>query len=383
MKVGMFLDMYKPHISGVTVHVDLTKAAMESAGHEVYVFTFGNREYPDDEPRILRSLGIPWGDTGYNFGFGFSADARRAVVDLDVAHVHHPFMSGRFALHECKRRGIPVVSTNHTRFDLYSDEYASFIPRSVRLAYIRGYLRRYYSRVDLVIAPSSGLARVLAEWGITANVRVLSNGVDLRPFASTTALDRAVLGLTSEDVVLAYLGRLGPEKNLELLVDAFQSAQREVPALALLLIGDGPMRRDVVLRASQRGLEGRILCTGHVPHDGVPALLLACDAFATASVSEVHPLTVLEAMGAGLPVLAIRSPGISDTVEDDVTGLLVAENPAELSSAMVRIATDEALRSRLGRRARSEASLYDVQNTSAALVRLYEELTARNGRASR
>jgi 1,2-diacylglycerol 3-alpha-glucosyltransferase len=148
--------MYKPHISGVTNCIDLLKKQFESLGHEVWVFTFGNLDYEDTEPNVVRSPALAWGDTGWQAGLRLSGEAREIIPTLDIAHVHHPFLSGRVALKQCKPHGIPVVSTNHTRYDLYSDSYAAYVPRSIRMGFLppsmyRGYLRGYAEKAGPAI----------------------------------------------------------------------------------------------------------------------------------------------------------------------------------------------------------------------------------------
>ena len=143
MKIGMLLDTYKPHISGVTNYVSLNKKYLEGLGHEVYVFTFGDLEYADDETRIIRSPGIPLVDTGFNIGVSLSPQARRLLYTMDIVHVHHPFQSGPLALRYCKPLHIPVVFTNHTRYDLYAQVYLPLLLDSLTESAIRVYLQPF------------------------------------------------------------------------------------------------------------------------------------------------------------------------------------------------------------------------------------------------
>jgi glycosyltransferase involved in cell wall biosynthesis len=97
MRIGMMVDVYKPYISGVTNYIVLNKRHLERAGHDVYVFTFGNIEYEDDEPRVIRSPGLPLADTGFYLSLRYSREAKKLLQSMDVVHVHHPFLSGRLA----------------------------------------------------------------------------------------------------------------------------------------------------------------------------------------------------------------------------------------------------------------------------------------------
>lgn len=376
MRIAMLCDMYKPHQSGVTNHIDLNKRSMETAGHEVFVLTFGDLDHIDEDRDVLRSPGIPWGRTGYRFGLGYSPAALDVLRSADIAHVHHPFMSGRFALRECVPRSIPIVFTNHTRYDLYSDAYAAFVPKAIRRAYVLGYLRRFCSRIDLTIAPSAGIAAWLGKSGVTGRIEVVPNSVDTRPFCEADrAAARAALGIGDDETVVCYHGRLGPEKDITTLLGCFGAASKRADSLTLLLVGDGPERARLETYARGTGLAGKVRFTGAIPYPKMPGVLAAADFAATASVTEVHPLTVIEAMATGLPVVGVVSPGVSDTVEDGATGLLVAPgDPVALAGAIERLASDTGLRAAMGARAREAAATYDVARTSAVVLERYAEL---------
>lgn len=378
MRIGMFCDMYKPHTSGVTNHVALYKQRFEELGHEVYVLTFGDLGFDAGEPNVLRSPGVPWGDTGWRFALDHSAEVKRVACSLDVAHVHHPFQSGRIARRVCGGRGIPLVYTNHTRYDLYSDHYSAFVPRPVRYAYLRGALKAAYAEAALVVAPSAGIVEWLREFGVTERATLLPNGIDTRPFVDPASpVPRTELGFADGDIVFCYVGRLGPEKNTPLLAEAFARVAAAEPRARLLLVGDGPARTDAAAVLERAGVADRAHFAGMQPYERVPDYEAAADVFVTASVSEVHPLVVLEAMAAGLPVVAIESPGISDTVEDAVSGLLAPSDALEdLAGRMARVAGDAQLRSRLAEGARAAAGRYDLAHTADVLLGRYEELAA-------
>ena len=366
--------MYKPYTSGVTNYASINKSYFESLGHEVFIFTFGNRDYVDDEADVYRSPAVAWGGTGWQLGLRPTSESRRLMAKLDVAHVQHPFLSGRVALAHARPHDIPIVFTNHTRYDLYSDTYAHWVPRELRMTYLRTYLRRFTRRMDAVIAPSASIAEWLREFGVTEDAIVLPNGVDTAPFrAPARRRSRASLGLPEDAVVFCYLGRVGDEKNIPLLVDAFVAAARQTPA-ALLIIGDGPARAEAEARVADAGLAERAHFAGLVPYAEVPEYLAACDAFVTASVTEVHPLVVVEAMAAGLPVVGVRSPGVSDTVEDGVSGLLAGEDASELAGLMCSLATDSELRGELAGGARKASEHYDISVTGARLLAEYERV---------
>ncbi|HET7009769.1 MAG TPA: glycosyltransferase [Anaerolineales bacterium] len=377
VRIGMVLDVYKPHVSGVTNYVSINKQALERAGHEVFVFAFGTKDSRTDEKNVVLSPGLPLARTSYAFGFTFTRAARRLLQSMDVVHVHHPFLSGRLALRYCRAAGIPIVFTNHTRYDLYAQVYLPLLPDQLGQAFLQAYMPAFCRDVNLVIAPSQGLCNVLREMGVEAPIEVIPNGVDLAPFrAGPRPIERSRLGVPQDDVLIIFVGRLGLEKNLAFLLRAFIALHRAQPQVSLLLVGEGPDRDDLRDRARAEGAGEKVFFTGLVPYPDVPRYLAASDLFATASRTEVHPLSVIEALAAGLPVVGIDSPGVSDTIVDGQTGF-VAENTVEaLTSKLELLVRDKALRRRMAEAASRSAEAYDVDRTSALVAARYRDLVA-------
>jgi len=373
----MFADMYKPYLSGVTNYISLYKRRFEELGHEVWIFTFGHTEYADDEPNVIRSPAIPWGDTGWQMGLVISARAKRIIPTLDVAHVHHPFLSGRVVLEHCRSAGVPIVFTNHTRYDLHSDAYAWFVPKKMRYAYIKHYLHDFAQDMDLVIAPSPGIQQWLSDFGVTDESVLLSNCIDTAPFRNPTSpRTSSDYGFPEHAIVFCYLGRVGAEKNIGILAEAFIKTASRIPEACLLVLGDGSAREDAEESLRDAGLTNRAHFGGLTPYSEVPDHLAAADVFVTASVSEVHPLVVMEAFAAGLPAIGVRSPGVGDIVEDGFTGFLTSEDASAFAERMVDIATDADLRKRMSDAALEESARYDVRIMAEELLGHYRQLVA-------
>jgi len=375
MRIGMMADVYKPHISGITNYIELNKKFLEQAGHDVFVFTFGDDDYQDDEPHVMRSPGLPLVDTGYYLSFRYSRRAKNLLQTMDVVHVHHPFLSGRLALRYCRPLNIPVIFTNHTRYDIYAQTYLPGLPPEISHSLLETYMPDFCSAVDLVISPSPGMADVLRQFKVKANLAIVPNGVDLKRFHKAGGeTQRERYGLNPNDLLLVYTGRLAPEKNLAFLLKAFTGLAEAIPSAHLLLVGDGPEREKLAEQARESGVVARIHFTGKVPYDDLPDYLAMCDVFVTASVSEVHPLSVIEAMAAGLPVVGIRSVGVGDTVEDGVSGYLSSEDLAAFTAKLTRLCLETSARHRLGRQARKASEAYDIQRTTAEMLKIYEQL---------
>jgi glycosyltransferase involved in cell wall biosynthesis len=385
MRIGMMADVYKPHISGITNYISLNKKYLQDAGHQVYVFTFGDEDYKDNEQNVIRSPGLPILDTGYYLSLRYSSEARKLIRTMDVVHIHHPFVSGSITLRYCQPRGIPTVFTNHTRYDLYAHAYLPGMPEVIGATALQAFLPTFCRTCDLVIAPSAGMRDVMQRFGVDSPVDVVPNGVDLRPFTRPPEpLDRSEFGFTENDVVLVYVGRLGPEKNLPFLLRSFAGTAEAYDHVKLMLIGGGKEADNLKDRCRHMGIQERVKFMGMVPYDQVPRYLFMADAFVTASKTEVHPLSVIEAMAAGLPVLGINSPGVGDTIQDGETGFLVREEElASFTAKLVRLVVNHDERKTMGVQASKVVEKYSINRTTEMMLEYYQGIIEIAGRRKR
>lgn len=370
MRIGMVTACYKPVINGVTQMISLYRQHLEAAGHEVTVFTLGEPDPAGDEPNIIRTPGIPLGDSGYYVNFRYTFAAQEELRRMDIIHCHHLFMSVEMA----SRYGqCPIVYTNHTRYDLYTGAYIP-LPQTTADAIMRQIWPDFTDYCDLVITPTASVGEVMRHFGVTRPIEVIPNGVDLKPFHKPAKpLNKEALGVPAGSLLLVYVGRLADEKNLPTLLEQFALARDIQPELRLMLIGKGPQERELVEQAADLQLQEYVYFKGAMAYQEIPNILAAADAFITASTSEVHPLTVIEAMAAGLPVIGVMSPGISDTVEPGRTGIL-ASKPEGLAAATIALTMNDDKRRSMGEQARQSSHRYDIQVTVAQTVALYERL---------
>lgn len=377
MRIGMMADAYKPYVSGVTNYIDLNKQALEALGHEVYVFSFGEPDkIVDEEPRVILSPGLPLADTGFYLSLRYRTVAKKLLQSMDVVHVHHPFLSGRLALHYCRSKQIPIVFTNHTRYDLYAQARVPLMPKEVSNGLLQAYMPDFCDAVDLVISPSQGMAKVLRQYGVASLVEVVPNGANLKPFHNAQALARRDFGYSENDTLLVYMGRVAPEKNLEFLLQAFAGVARAIPNVHLLILGAGQKEYDEKLRAlpGALGIESRVRFTGMIPYAQLPAYLAMCDIFATASVTEVHPFSVIEAMAAGLPVVGIDSPGVGDSISDGASGLLSIHDLAAYTAKLTILSLDRALQKQMGLAALEASEQFSIERTTQLMLGHYARL---------
>jgi len=245
--------------------------------------------------------------------------------------------------------------------------------------------RWVWSRADALLSVSSQLADRMAEQvGISRErVQVIRNGVDLQKFGSIPSVEaRRDLGLDNGQFVIGTVGRLVAVKGHETLLAALAEVRRERTNALALIAGEGPLRGDLAARADALGVASAVRFMGE--RNDVARVLAALDVFVLTSHSEGLPNTVLEAMAAGLPVVATNVGGVAELVDHDRTGLLVPRSePLVLARAIRALSVDHERRVRFGDAGRTKAaSEFGLARMLAEYERLYMRL-ARGIRAQR
>jgi glycosyltransferase involved in cell wall biosynthesis len=201
---------------------------------------------------------------------------------------------------------------------------------------------------------------------------VITNGVDVDAIDGVPGIDRRALGILPDALLALYVGRLDRQKGVDVLLHAFARVRHRLPQLALVVAGAGPERDALVALARELGIDAHAHFLGW--RGDVPALCTAADFLVMPSRWEGMPNAVLEAMAAGLPVIATRVEGSSELVQDGDTGKLVASDSVEeLADSMIALATDRATRERYGRNGRDRVrQAFSLQRMIADYERLYE-----------
>jgi glycosyltransferase involved in cell wall biosynthesis len=268
-------------------------------------------------------------------------DVCRNRFPIDVVHLQYK-KEQLVGTPVADRSGLPVVWTEHGPLP------PTFISTRVPVA-----LYRRVSRVPRrILCVAHFVAHSLEENGVRPDrLAVCHNGIEPFPSTALRTSARRTLGIESDSLVVGTTGRVMWKKGLHFLLDAISSLQQRIPRLRVVIIGDGPARTELASQARGLGIDGRVTFTGHLQE--VRPLLPALDVFALPSLSEGLPFSVLEAMDAGLPVVAARVGGVPELVADGETGLLVP--PADtgaLTSALLSLLEDPARRVHMGEAAR-------------------------------
>lgn len=392
VKIALFTDSYKPYVSGVVRSIQSFTEELSALGHKVYIF---GPAYPQPSRQPtgpesaagvfrFRSVPVPM-YPGFVLPLPVSPGISRRIRSLgvDIIHTHTPFLMGRLALATARRCALPLVFTHHTLYQ----EYAHYGPMPAGLAQrlLIRVLADYCRQCDLIITPTPSVETLIKKlYHLTTPSVSLPTGIDLKPFEKgDPKWLRAQYDIPSSKRILLYLGRLGQEKNPGFLLDALASVIRQEPNTLLVMAGDGPARAGVEAQAKAAGLHDHVLFVGAVPPDQVAQYYLGADLFVFASTTETQGLVTLEAMVAGLPVVAVDAFGTRDLVADGIHGRLTPQNPEAFALAVVTLLRDESLRRSMGRQAAAKAARFSSRNMALRLVEAYEWAIWRRGGSTR
>ena len=344
LRIALFSEVYWPMVSGVGVTLLRLTEALQARGHHVRVFS---ATYPlpaeGDRPEVHRSPSVPfflYPDVQWAF-----PRLRDVVEDLsrfrpDVVHVATEFSLGIAGVKAARQLGVPIVASAHTDYDQYAVRYG--VTWALRAGW--HYLRWFYGQAHRVLCPSRIYEEHLHSRGVT-HTGVWSRGVDPGEFHPRFRSEayRARFGVGANDLLVTYIGRIAREKNLELLLRAWETLVGSRGGAQLVFVGRGPLE-DEIRRRELPGVHVTGLMTGRE----LAEAYASADIFTFPSPTETFGNSLLEAMGSGLPSLVAAAGGVLEFAEHGRNAWLVAPNSTEaITDGLGRLLADAALRRRL------------------------------------
>ena len=379
LRVAVVTETWPPEVNGVAATIARVVEGLRARGHQVQLVRprqqadagQGPAVDGDDESTpgfvqvLMRGLPIPRYPQ-----LKMGMPSQRALVALwtrqrpDVVHAVTEGPLGWSALQAARRLRLPVVSDFRTNFHAYSRHYGMAWLHNP----IMGYLRRFHNRTACTMVPTADLAAQLAADGFE-RLKVVARGVDTRLFdpARRSAALRRQWGADAHTPVALCVGRLAPEKNLGLLVDAWEAMRAQQPRTRLVLVGDGPARAALRSRCPQAVFAG-------VQHGAALAAHYAsADLFVFPSLTETYGNVVPEAMASGLALLAYDCAAAGQLVRSGDSGLLAgAGDVAQFLAQARRLVADAGAARAMGRRARELALALDWERIVALVEAEYE-----------
>lgn len=383
MRVGIFTDSYPPYINGVSTSILMLKKGLEAKGHEVFVVCVnpkGAKTKYEEGGKVIRIPGIPIGIYDYRLSSIYSIKATKRIKkwNLDVIHSQTEWGIGTFARLIATQFKIPLVHTYHTMYEDYTHyiTHGHFEKSSKKIV---EYLTKFYcdKTIEELIVPTQKAYDLFKQkYKVARNIHIIPTGIDVDKFKKRNLnlprihLLRKELGLTPDDFIVLFIGRLGKEKNVDFLIDGHRDLVKKHPNMKLVIVGSGPDSDEFKQRVSRYHLNESIIFAGKVPFDDVPIYYNMADAFVTASRTETQGLTVIEAMASSLPVVCIDDESFRGTIINDHNGFLF-KNRRQYCRELIDLATKPELYQRISRQAKRDANQHSIKYFAEQVLDVY------------
>ena len=387
LRVAMFTNNYLPFIGGVPISIERLRRGLESLKDSVLIVAPRYRDQPQNEDNVLRVPSLLAMGEKREFRlaniFLKRIRTRLKVFQPDVIHLHHPFWLGSLGLFIGRWLRVPVIYTYHTRLE----HYAHFVPlpgNLFRNLISHALIKRFANKCDAVIVPTDSTEEYLRMIGVKSPTFVQPTGIEYQRFQDVSDDDvnrlRESLKIQDETVFIS-VSRLSKEKNIDFMIDAIDALrQRTDRPFRFLMIGKGHQHDRLQQRIDELDLGQHFTLVGSVPPEDMATWYHLGDVFLFASKSETQGMVILEAMAAGLPVVAVRSSGIDDVVRQDHNGFKTPEKQDQWCDRVQQLLEDDRLRQTLSENALAFAADYSIESFASDVREIYALTLARAAR---
>ncbi len=377
MNIVMVTNTYTPLVNGVVRSITLLTEELRRHGHRVLVLAPEADQHQEFDPDVVRLPAIQnfnGSDLSVSLPLSSTQWDRLDEFKPDVVHSHHPFLLGATAVRIASRYRIPLIYTHHKMWE----HYTHYVPGDFHALrhFVVELTVGYCNLADAVIAPSESTAGVLRSRGVESLVALAPGGIDPASFnGGDRAAARRQWKIADRAFVVGCVGRLAPEKNVIFLTECLTAFLRRNPNAHLLIVGEGVEREGMEQRLDQRGLRARAHFTGVLKDGELANAYAAMDVLAFASHTNTQGLALLEAMSAGVPVVALDAPGMREIVNDGENGyLLQTESRSLFVNALERLssASSEA-KARFSTKARATVDRFSVSEWAELTLAVYRQ----------
>lgn len=367
-----------PGISGVITVIENYRKELERQGHQVYIFAPEYPNHQEKNPRVFRFKSV---DTrskiAYPLPIIFSPRIGNIVkkLKLDIIHTQQFFVCGQLAWYYAKKFNIPLISSHHTRYELYADIYLSIfaLPKEISRPLARLLCAFFADTCDLVIVPTKDVKKLLLKDKVKKPIEVLPSGIELEKFHNKNPqLLRKKYNVNKDDILLMTASRLCPEKNIYFLLKTFKQIASYHSNVRFMIVGEGISKKLLENQSNRLDIKHKIIFTGEVPYEKMPDYYSIADIFVFSSLTETQGLIIIEAMATGLPVVAINANGVKDMIVNGNNGFLTPNNTSEFAKKVSQIIKDSNLRKKMSKNAIETAERYSIEETVKKLIMIYE-----------
>lgn len=385
MRILLAHDSYYPNVDGGAYFTHRLAYYLRRQNHEVLVIAPSHRFWHNhfsEENGVpsFRLFSLPIlvvDDFRFTPPFFIKRPIGKVMEEFkpDVVHVQSHFPVSKAVLDVAKKRGIPVVGTNH--FNPGNISHFAPMPRWVRkkietLAW--KHFAWIYKKVDIVTTPTQRAADLLINIGFPKEVLPVSNGIDLKKFnsANRTVDVRRKYNLPNKPLLLS-VSRLDKDKQIDVILRSLPGVLKKCD-IHFVMVGKGMERPGLEALARKLKIDSAVTFTGFVPDEELPSFYASSDCLALACPVELQSLVTMEAMATGLPAVVANALALPELVHQGENGFLFeVGDSAGLAEGLIKIFSDDKLRKKMGRKSLEMIKKHDVENTVKNFLALYEQ----------
>lgn len=382
MKIGIFTDTFAPEINGVATSCESLFNVLKKQGHDVYLFTTGQKTFYDANTHIYRIHGLFLKQL---YGYRLVSPLRCKIykfiknLHLDVIHINTEYGVGLIGIHSAKKFKIPIAYTYHTNLDDYTYYVTKGILDKQAKKLLSKILKKYCSDVDELIVPSVPTKERLQKIGVKKYFNVVPTGFDFSRFDNIIEPEKLAeikktLQISDENKILLCLGRLAKEKSLDVIISNFKAFLDRTKKFnyKLLIVGDGPARKSLDKLVNKYHLTSNVIFVGKVPLERVQYYYQLADVYLNASTTETQGLTYMEAMASNLIVLSKKANYLNDIIIDGVSGFYFESNKDffDKLNIIMNLSKEEA--DKIRKVAKDKISIYSSEKFYENIMKVYK-----------
>lgn len=384
MTIALFSDSYLPTKSGIVTVVLQLKDQLIKAGHKVVLVTVETTpEFATNDPNIYR---VPSKVLGLGTDQFFTMPRMKPIKEfikqhkVDLIHCHTEFGIGKAAIYCAKKLHIPSICTTHT---MWTDFYKYYIPcaKLIPERFVQRFMNKFYSKFDSLIGVSAKARNYFKSEKMIPNMPsvIVPNAIDESKFNQVhlTAKERNQFrksyGIADDDVVLLFLGRIAEEKRVLELLSMCQKLVNKCKKCKVLFVGSGPAYSEMVEAAEKEIESKQIIFTGFIEWTKVYQFYESSDIFITASLSEMHSMTILEAELSSLPIVVRRDASYYDAVFDNQNGYL-CDTEEQMLERLLDLIEDSDKRKTFAKNSLSITSSFTISKHLKRTLFVYDQV---------
>ncbi|RJO61911.1 glycosyltransferase family 4 protein [candidate division WS5 bacterium] len=386
MKIAIFTDTFLPQTNGVVTMVKTHALELAKMGHKVAIVA--SKPPKGQKKEVLEEFTARGIEVCFIPAFGLPTykeirvatptwiQSLRVVRKFkpDIIHSHTNFGVGWEAVNCAKVLKVPLVGHHHTFWTDYLHHVK--LDKDFMIKPTHYFTASFYNRCDLIYSPSKSLMEELIQNGVKKRVKVLPNSINLNYLKISKKKEdlKKKAGIDGKKTVV-YFGRISKEKSINVLLKAFAGLANEMDDVRLMIVGDGPALDELKSRAKKLKIDKKVIFTGMLKGKKLFETIAACDIFASASASENQPMSFLEAMALGLPMMCADAKGAPELCHHNVNGLLFApKDYRKMADSLSKIFKNPEMAREMGKESKKIAENHSNEHVLKELINDYKLL---------